>query len=53
MTLTAKPNTNKEEIMALIKAKNNFKNRLATLGSWVADFNNGQMPTSANLTEKS
>ena len=34
--------------MALIKAKNNFKNRLATLGSWVADF---QQWADANICE--
>ena len=48
MTLTAKPNTNKEEITTLIKAKNNFKNRLAHLGSWVADF---QQWADANICE--
>ena len=34
--------------MALIKAKNNFKNRLAHLGSWVADF---QQWADANICE--
>ena len=49
MTLTAEPNTNKEENMALtFKAQNIFKNRLATLGSSVADF---QKWADANICE--